>query len=67
MKESERISQLTELLSDEFLHNLVEVAKLYGWDGDYTEIENFITDLFDRLNKPYPDLEPYEIESDYPL
>ena len=64
MKEEVRIERLHASLGDGFLNQLVEVAKLYGWDGDYTEIEQFIRDLYEGINKPCPDLEPYEIEYD---
>ena len=42
MKEEVRIERLHASLDDGFLNQLVEVAKLYGWDGDYTEIEQFL-------------------------
>ena len=33
-KEDEKIGKL---LDDEFLKKLVEIARIYGWSGDYME------------------------------
>ena len=55
-------STMTFLSDDEFLKQLVEEAKLYGWDGDYTEVRWFVEAVFRRRGKqpPRPDeLEPY--------
>jgi len=64
MKEKVRLERLHAALDDKFLDHLVEVAKLYGWDGDYTEIAAFIEDLYESINKTSPDLDPYEIENE---
>lgn len=64
MTNEERDARLKLLCSEIFLHKLAEVAKLYGWDGDYQEIWKFLDYLFKMQDLPVPDLEPYKIEYD---
>jgi len=60
LTESERESKIIELCDKDFLDKLTEVAKLYGWAGDYVEIDSFIRYLCLYTDTPIPDLEPYE-------
>jgi len=50
------------LATPEFLTTLLEVAKRYGWSGDYIEISQFVSDIYDVADKKLSDedLEPYE-------
>jgi hypothetical protein len=54
----EKIKQLAD---KEFLAKLVEIAKLYGWHGDYIEIGEFVSELHRYGEMPVPDLEPYRL------
>jgi hypothetical protein len=56
----EAAEKLKPLLTDEFLTTLTEAAKIYGWDGDYTEIASFVGNLHEAAGKEKPNLEPYE-------
>ena len=58
-KEDEKIGKL---LDDEFLKKLVEIARIYGWSGDYMEIGQFIMYLHEivGINISHKDIEPYE-------
>lgn len=58
-KEDEKIGKL---LDDEFLEKLVEIARIYGWSGDYIEIGQFIIYLHKiaGINISHKDIEPYE-------
>jgi hypothetical protein len=49
-------------LDDEFLKKLVEIARIYGWSGDYMEIGQFIMYLHKiaGINISHKDIEPYE-------
>lgn len=45
----------------EFLAELIERAKRYGWTGDYVEIRDFLVAQYKEAGMPPPDdLEPYE-------
>jgi len=50
---------LPHLTTPEFLETLVGVARNYGWDGDYVEIERFVRFCFQQAGKEPPSLEPY--------
>ena len=49
--------------SKEFLEELRERARRYGWSGDYVEVKNFVESLYDEGGiylalkefEPYPD------------
>lgn len=43
----------------EFLAKLVELAKTYGWLGDYIEVSYFVEWVFDEMGEDCPDLEPF--------
>jgi 23S rRNA A1618 N6-methylase RlmF len=61
--DEERESKLKELCDEQFLAKLTEVAKLYGWDGDYVEIARFVEHLHAFNNLPEPDMSAcYEIK-----
>lgn len=68
MTEQEQQNKLKELLTEDFITKLIEVAKLYGWSGDAIEIAGFVEGLYYHANgKPLEtDLEPYEIEYKQP-
>lgn len=55
--------KLKSLLDKDFLAKLTEVAKLYGWAGDYSEIWDFVADLHEKIDLEIPeDREPYEAD-----
>ena len=62
MKEHEIESKLKSILSKEFLSNLVEVGRLYGWSGDYCEIGDFIMQLHNikGIDIKQEDIKPYD-------
>ena len=63
-----KIKELKEKITPEFLETLSECARIVGWGIDYTEVINFIESIYgyldidisskDLANK----LDPYEIE-----
>lgn len=63
MTESEAEKRIEQLLTAEFLTTLTEIAKLYGWNGDYCEIGGFVEQLHMAKRLPIPDLEPYNLET----
>ena len=60
-KEDEKIGRL---LDYEFLNKLVEIARIYGWSGDYMEIGEFIMYLHKiaGIKITHKDIEPYEYD-----
>lgn len=56
--------ELEAKLTDEFLSTLVEAARVSGWSHDYSEITEFVFDMFNRAGKPLPDLAPYRLDDD---
>lgn len=64
MTQKEIDQKLVDLIDEPFLNKLAEVAKLYGWSGDYTEIGGFVACLFELKKLQPPDLEPYESDDD---
>jgi hypothetical protein len=58
----EVIEKMNRLLDDTFLEKLAEVARLYGWEGDYVEIQEFVRSLYFLQKKKIPDLTPYEMK-----
>ena len=62
MTKEEARSKLNDLLDKSFLNKLAEIGKLYGWNGDYCELREFIENLHIEHGAEIPDLEPYEIE-----
>lgn len=51
----------------EFLEELRERARLFGWDGDYIEVANFVRALYQEAGLPKPskeELEPYPCEDE---
>ncbi len=58
----EKESRLESILTKEFLSNLVEVARIYGWSGDYIEIERFIMSLhyYKDIDIKLEDINPYQ-------
>lgn len=52
--------KIKKLLDKEFLDKLLEIGKLYGWNGDYIEISSFIEDLHEYHGIKKVDTEPYE-------
>lgn len=53
----------TLLGDDDFLERLREIARIYGWAGDYTEIGEFLRYLYKSKDLEVPDLNPYEDEN----
>ena len=62
MTELIKKEQLEKLVTTEFLITLLEVSKLYGWDGDYFEISNFVEELHKIKGIENGIVEPYKIE-----
>jgi len=62
MTEDIKNEQIKQLVTPEFLETLGEVAKLYGWSGDYVEISNFVESLYEIKNIKHISEEPYIIE-----
>lgn len=61
-KQEQLNAALLPLLTEDFLQKLIVAGKVYGWTGDYTEIENFILKLCrhgDFDDEDIPDLSPY--------
>ncbi len=46
----------------EFLEELRERVRCYGWQGDYIELEAFVRDLYDEAGAECPDMTPYGAE-----
>ena len=49
---------------EDFIANLIEAAKTYGWSGDYGEIESFVrSTVYELTDKEIPynsdELDPY--------
>lgn len=60
--EQARLRKLKPRLTEEFLDILIELAKNYGWSGDYVEVGRFIEWCYEKANRISPDLEPYPFE-----
>ena len=60
--ENKEGQKIVQLLDNEFLNKLVEIGRIYGWSGDYTEIGKFILYLHQiaGINISHKDIEPYE-------
>ena len=60
MTKRERIEPATK----EFLGELRERARWFGWDGDYVEVARFVRELYAEAGLSITDeeLEPYEEE-----
>ena len=54
--------QIRDLVSQEFLATLKEVAKLYGWECDYGEITMFIGGLHAIKGLPFTPEQAYIVE-----
>ncbi len=55
------VDRIKPKLTPEFLATLVEVAKTYGWEGDYHEVGRFVEAVHTSYaGIPAPDLNPYE-------
>lgn len=62
MTEETRNEQLEKLVTPEFLSTLLEVSKLYGWNGDYIEIAGFVEGLHEIKGIKIGTVQCYEIE-----
>ena len=56
----EIVERVKKLTTYDFLSSLTEIAKIYGWSGDYQEVGDFIAWIYETNNIEEPDLEPYE-------
>ncbi|WP_228897860.1 hypothetical protein [Acidovorax sp. Leaf73] len=55
------VNRIKPKLTPEFLGTLAEVAKTYGWEGDYHEVGKFVEKVYtDFAGVPAPDLNPYK-------
>lgn len=55
------VDRIKPKLTPEFLATLAEVAKTYGWEGDYQEVGKFVATVHtDFAGVPAPDLNPYQ-------
>jgi len=61
---SEAEIEIKRLLDKDFLAKLKEIAKLYGWNGDYTEIKDFVSYLYSvhGIEITQEELEPYDLK-----
>lgn len=57
-------AKLKESMSPEFLTTLVEAAKVCGRSVDYHELREFVEWCFDVVEKPVPDIDPYEYDDE---
>lgn len=57
----DRDDRLRSLAQNAFLAQVSEAARLYGWTGDYNEIKEFVSYLYQLRNLPVPNLEPHTI------
>jgi hypothetical protein len=64
MTYSEAENRIIELLDKEFLARLLEISKLYGWNGDYVEIGSFIRELHESFGIDNADITPYDLDND---
>jgi hypothetical protein len=62
MKYDEAEAKIAELATPDFMEKLVMIAKLYGWSGDYDEIERFVSHVGAYANYNLPDMAPYTLE-----
>ena len=62
MTEKESEQKYKEICTPEFLEKLVEISRMYGWEGDYIEIQVFVEDMHRYGGVELPILEPYEID-----
>ena len=60
--EEARLEKLKPQITEEFLGTLTELAKNYGWSGDYVEVGGFIEWCYEKAGKIPRDLEPYPFE-----
>ena len=58
----ERLSALTNRLSDDFLDTLAECVKICGWEGDHTDNFHFVEWVYALASAECPELTPYEEE-----
>lgn len=49
-----RVAAITR--DKKFLEKLAEAARLYGWNGDYTEVEDFVIYYFNLAGMKTPNL-----------
>jgi hypothetical protein len=49
-------------ITDEFLDKLKELAQEYGWEGDFSEVVNFIEWCHDKAGKDFnsKNFQPFE-------
>lgn len=54
--------KIKALLTPDFLEKLAEIAKLYGWAGDYFAISQFVRECYGIAGIVPPNLDPYKPE-----
>ncbi len=55
------VDRIKPKLTPEFLATLAEVARMYGWAGDYAEVGKFVAVVHtEYAGIPAPDLTPHE-------
>lgn len=55
---------LETVLDDSFLKKLALVARIYGWNGDYIAVSDFVHWCCQAVGKPTPNLEVIAEEDD---
>lgn len=55
-------TKIRELATEKFLATLTELAKIYGWESDYTEVVCFVEWIYDKAKKERPNLQPYDYD-----
>lgn len=61
--EKYHLKNFDDQVDDAFLKKLVEVARKYGWSGDYVEVRDFVQYCFREASKTPPtdeELEPFK-------
>lgn len=51
-------------MSEQFLEKLTEMARTYGWSGDYIEVMRFIEWCYEQNGETVGDLTPFDDEDE---
>lgn len=62
LTESQVNERIQDIANEDFLMSLVFIARAYGWEGDYIEVESFVRWIFDRTEFACPDLKIFETD-----
>ena len=62
LNEKQVLEKVDTLATDEFLTSLTTIARLYGWESDYTEVCYFLSWIYKAKGITEPDLNPFGID-----